>query len=61
MTNLCIADWDAFADDVARSGGLRTHCSLMLLGQPTLCLYLFVDLLFLCDEIICVFLCLGGT
>jgi hypothetical protein len=58
MTHLCVADWDRLANDVARSGGFYAHCSLMLLGLFTLCLYLGVDLLLLCDEVICVFLCL---
>jgi hypothetical protein len=47
MTHLCVADWDRLANDVARSGGFYAHCSLMLLGLFTLCLYLCVDLLLL--------------
>ena len=61
MTHLCVADRDILSDDVACSGGLCTHRSLMLLGLFTLCLYLCVDLLFLRDEIICGFFCLDDV
>lgn len=61
MTHLCVADWDRLANDVACSGGCCTHCSLVLLRMFTLRLYLRVDLLLLCDKIICVFLCLEAV
>jgi len=61
MTHLCVADWDSLANDVARSGGYRTHCNLMLSCLFTLCLDLCIDLLLLRDEIICVFLRLAGV
>ena len=58
MTHLCAADWDALANDVTRGGCSYTHRGLMLLGLFPLCLYVRVDLLFLRDEIVCIFLCL---
>lgn len=60
MTHLCVADRDSFANDVPRGGGLCTHRNLMFLGLFTLCLYLCVDLFFLCDKIVCVFPSLDG-
>jgi len=61
MTHLCVAYWDCLANDVACSGGSCAHRGLMHLGLLTLFLYLGVDLLLLCDEVICVFLCLEGV
>ena len=58
MTHLRVADWDCLANDVACSGGFCAHHSLILFCLFALCLYLSVDLLLLCDEVICVFFCL---
>ena len=60
MTHLGVANRDSLAHDVARSGCLCTHRSLMLLGLYTLCLFLCADLVFPRDEVIRVFLRLGG-
>lgn len=61
MTRLCVANWDCLADDVACIGCFYAHCGFMLLRLFPLCLHLCVDPLLLCNEIICVFLCLKGV
>lgn len=60
MTHLGAADRDILADDISCSGGLCTHRSFMFFGLFPLCFYLCVDLPFLRNEIICVFICLEG-
>ena len=61
MTHFCVADRDTLANNVSYNGGSYTHHVLILLGLFSLCLYLCVDLLFLRNEIICVFLGLNGV